>query len=75
MSSTLLWMPGGMEWLAILVIALLLFGKKLPEVSRAMGKSITEFKKGLNNINDDINKVGTNDDNIDIENYEENRKV
>lgn len=40
-------MPGGQELLVILFIVLLLFGaKKLPELSRALGKSLGEFKKG-----------------------------
>jgi sec-independent protein translocase protein TatA len=53
-------MPGGSEWFVILIIALLLFGKKLPEVARSMGKSVNEFKKGLNNIEDDIHKPPEN---------------
>ncbi len=40
-------MPGGTEWLIILFVALLLFGRRLPEVARGMGRSITEFRKGL----------------------------
>jgi sec-independent protein translocase protein TatA len=43
----LLGMPGHMEILLIVFIILLLFGaKKLPELSRALGKSLGEFKKG-----------------------------
>ena len=40
-------MPAGMEWLVILVIALLLFGNRLPAMMRGMGGSIKEFKKGM----------------------------
>lgn len=40
-------MPGYMEVLLILFVVLLLFGaKRLPELSRALGRSLGEFKKG-----------------------------
>jgi sec-independent protein translocase protein TatA len=39
---------GPMEMVIFCVIALLLFGKRLPEVARSMGKSVTAFKSGLN---------------------------
>lgn len=47
MNTLALGMPGGQEMLVIAFIILLLFGaKKLPELSRALGKSLGEFKKG-----------------------------
>lgn len=39
--------PGGWEWFIILLIALLLFGPRLPMAMRSLGKSAREFKKGL----------------------------
>ncbi len=47
-------MPHGWEWLIIAGFGLLLFGKRLPEVGRSLGKGIIEFKKGLKGIGDDI---------------------
>ena len=46
--------PGGYEWIVILFIALILFGRRLPEVARSFGKSITEFKKGIREVKDDV---------------------
>ena len=40
-------MPGGNEWIIILIIALLLFGKRSPEIMRGLGGSVKEFKKGM----------------------------
>jgi len=47
-------MPGGAEWLIIAAIGLLLFGKRLPEVGRSLGKGIVEFKKGLKGVEDEV---------------------
>jgi sec-independent protein translocase protein TatA len=46
--------PGPMEMLIIGVIAVLLFGKRLPEVGRSLGKGIIEFKKGINGFEDEL---------------------
>lgn len=45
---------GGYEWLVLLIIGLLLFGRRLPEVGRSLGKGIVEFKRGLKGIEDEI---------------------
>lgn len=45
---------GTWEMLLILAIGLLLFGRRLPEVGRSLGKGIVEFKKGLRGIEEDI---------------------
>jgi len=49
-------MPGWSELLIVAAIGLLIFGKRLPEVGKSLGKSIVEFKKGLRGIEDDIEK-------------------
>jgi sec-independent protein translocase protein TatA len=49
-------LPGGWEWIIILLVALLVFGRRLPDVARSVGRSIVEFKKGLRDIKDDVEK-------------------
>jgi sec-independent protein translocase protein TatA len=45
---------GPLEIGIILVVGLLLFGRRLPEVGRGLGKSIVEFKRGLRDVTDEI---------------------
>ncbi len=47
-------MPGGIEWIIILIVALLIFGKRLPEVMKSLGKGIVEFKKGVKGVEDEV---------------------
>lgn len=48
---------GAQEILLILLIILLLFGaKKIPEIARGLGKSMSEFKKGLKDVDEEIKK-------------------
>lgn len=42
--------------LIIGLVALLLFGKRLPEVGRSLGKGISEFKRGLRDVQDELNR-------------------
>lgn len=51
--------PGPMEMLILGAIAVLLFGKRLPEVGRSLGKSLVEFKRGLNGIEQEFRSVTT----------------
>jgi len=50
-------MPGTTELIIILVIAVLIFGRRLPEIARGLGKSITEFKKGVKDTENEISKT------------------
>lgn len=47
-------MPGGWEWLIVLAIGLLIFGRRLPDVGRSIGKTVVEFRKGIREVEDDI---------------------
>lgn len=47
-------MPGGIEWIIILIVALLIFGKRLPEVMKSIGRGIVEFKKGVKGVEDEV---------------------
>jgi sec-independent protein translocase protein TatA len=59
----------------ILVIGLLLFGAKLPQVGRSLGKAFTEFKRGLKGMEDDFDKAQRDADReLDEEEREKQRR-
>src|SRR5438876_1264468 len=47
------------EFLILAVLGVLLFGRKLPEIGRYLGKGIVEFKKGLKGMEDEVSDGGT----------------
>ena len=47
-------MFSGWHLLLVGLAALLLFGNRLPEVARSLGRSLNEFKKGLKEVKDDL---------------------
>ena len=49
---------GSIEVIVILIIALVIFGSRLPSVARSLGRSLTEFKKGVNGVRDEIEEAG-----------------
>jgi len=49
-------LPGYAEILIVAIVGLLLFGKRLPEVARSLGRSVVEFKKGVRDIRDDVDR-------------------
>ena len=47
-------MPGGMEWILIALVVLLLFGgKKIPELAKGLGSGIKNFKKAVKDDEDE----------------------
>ncbi|MGB9689351.1 Sec-independent protein translocase subunit TatA/TatB [Thermogutta sp.] len=47
-------LPGGTEMLIVLLVALLLFGNRLPQVARSLGKSLNEFRKGMQGLEQEL---------------------
>ncbi len=48
-------MPGGSEWIFIILAIVLLFGgRKIPELMRGLGKGIREFKDAKDNVKSEL---------------------
>jgi len=55
LSAFLLAMPGGSEWIFIILAVLILFGgRKIPEFMRGLGKGIREFNDAKSNVKKEI---------------------
>lgn len=52
---------GSTEMIVFGIIAVILFGSRLPSVARSLGKSIVEFKKGMNDLTNEV-KSSVNDE-------------
>lgn len=55
LNTLLISMPGGSEWIIIVLAVLVLFGgRKIPEFMRGLGKGMREFKDAKDNIQSEI---------------------
>jgi len=61
--------PGGMEMMVILLIAVLLFGaNKIPKLARSTGEAMGEFKKGRQEVEEELDEMKDPDvDPVDTE--------
>ena len=50
---------GGHEILLLVVLGVLLFGRKLPEIGRSIGKTVVEFKKGVGGLEDEVSEASS----------------
>ncbi len=58
---------GPLEIGAILIVAVLLFGRRLPDVGRNVGRAIIEFKRGVKGITDEIEEESRKPDPRDVD--------
>ena len=57
---------GAVEIILILLVVLILFGaKKIPELAKGLGKGMSEFKKGLKDVEDEIKSADKDSENIE----------
>ncbi|HXB09690.1 MAG TPA: twin-arginine translocase TatA/TatE family subunit [Puia sp.] len=63
MTTFLISMPGGSEWVLIILAVLVLFGgRKIPEFMRGLGKGIREFNDAKNNVKKELEEGMTEKD-------------
>lgn len=67
---------GAPEVIVIGIVALLIFGRRLPEVGRSFGRSIVEFKRGLKDVQGDAKKIGDDIDRAadNVHSYKDDHK-
>ena len=57
MTRLVAFMLGPLEMIILGVVAVLLFGSRLPQVARSLGKSFVEFKRGIHGVEDEIRQA------------------
>jgi sec-independent protein translocase protein TatA len=62
------------EMIIVLLLGLLLFGSKLPDVGRQLGRSLMEFKKGLKGFTDDMQATERETERLIAESEERERR-
>ena len=56
-------MPGGSEWLLIILFVIIFFGaKRIPELARSLGRGIREFKDATKGVQNEIEEGIRNTD-------------
>jgi sec-independent protein translocase protein TatA len=48
----------GPQLIVVLIVGVLIFGRRLPEIGRYLGKGLVEFKKGLHGLEDEFDITG-----------------
>lgn len=59
-------MPGGWEWIIIGIIVFIIFGKKLPNTMKTVGKTFANFRHGLKGVEEEVKDVKQIKNDIDI---------
>jgi sec-independent protein translocase protein TatA len=54
-----MWGLGPSHMILVAIVALLLFGDRLPEVMRSLGQGVVEFKKGMRGLESAIESAAT----------------
>lgn len=56
---------GPLEITVLATLGLLIFGNRLPEVGKSLGRGIVEFKKGIRGVTDEIDSASETEDKTD----------
>ena len=51
--------PGTQEWLLLLVLGILLFGRRLPEVGRQLGRTVNDLRRGFDSFKRELDSDGS----------------
>ena len=69
-------MPGGTEWILILLVVLLFFGgKKIPDLMRGIGRGVREFNDAKDTVKKEIDAGSKEKDNIPVPEHRETVKT